>query len=124
MNLKERAARDFGKHITKNNGVGCDISFSSPSNSETATIKGIAMSHSMSYDIDGRVLDTRFTWITFREQDLIDAGYTVRNTRGDVVLKSHKVSFVSALGTNIIGAIQTVDPDDVFGVIRCNVINS
>lgn len=119
MGLTEQAILD-AQSITSDaiNGFGIAIEFTAP-NSTTATINGLATKHHMRVDLDGKLVNSKDASIAVSEQLLVDAGYPVRNSTGEVYLKGHKVKWTDSSGQLCEYEIDQWFPDEAIGLIVC-----
>lgn len=119
MGLIEQAIQD-AKEMTSDSvsGFGISIQFIAP-NETTATINGLATKHHMRMDLDGKLVNSKDASIAVSEQLLIDAGYPVRNSSGEVYLKDHKVKWTDSSGQLCEYSIDQWFPDETIGLIVC-----
>lgn len=108
------------KRFATGGGFEVDITITTPDNSTSANIKGIAMKHHLSIDTDGREVSAKNAHITIIEADLVAASYPVRDAQNDEVkLKKHKVSYPDSTSNIKNYRISRTYPDETVGVITC-----
>lgn len=119
MGLAEQAILD-AKAITSDaiNGFGISILFMAP-DSTTATINGLATKHHLGMDLDGNLVNSKKASIAVSESLLVDAGYPVRNAKGEVYLKGHKVKWTDSSNALCEYVIREWFPDEAIGLIVC-----
>lgn len=119
MGLVEQAILD-AKAITSDaiNGFGLAIQFIAPDDT-TVTINGLATKHHLRMDLDGKLVNSKDASIAVSEQLLVDAGYPVRNSSGEVYLKDHKVKWTDSSNQLCEYSIYQWFPDEAIGLIVC-----
>jgi len=97
-----------------------DLTFQNVDKSVIVTIKGFASSHHLSIDPStGLPVNVRNTHISVSETLLSDAGYTVRNSDGEVNLIRHFVTYTNSAGQEKTFRINETFPDETLGLIVC-----
>lgn len=109
---------DIDMITTDLDGFGVEITFVAPTN-EIAEVVGLHTKHHMSYDTEGRPVNTRTAHISVAESQLKALLYPVRNARGEVFMKDHKVSVKDSTGTLCNYKITDCLPDETVGMITC-----
>jgi len=119
MGILEIAKNDI-KGITsdKDTGFGVEQTFEAP-NGKIAIVVGLHTKHHLSVDLEGNNVNGKNTHSSIHEQLLIDAGYPVRNTDGEVDFKGHKVTAPDSNGNQITYVINEWFPDESVGLIVC-----
>ena len=118
MGLIAQIQQDI-KQITSNaDEFGVTLSFVSPDGDE-ATITGLATKHHFSIDTEGRPVNAKNAHCSFSEELLTEVGYPVRNSRDEVSLKGHKVSWMDSTGKQCEYVIEEWYPDETIGLIVC-----
>lgn len=118
MGLIEQAKTDI-EQITGNlNDFGLVLIFESPT-AQTVTINGLHTKHHLGIDTDGRPVNTKNAHISFSEKKLTDLSYNIRNNKGEVSLKNHKVSVKDSTGILKKYIIREWFPDETVGLITC-----
>lgn len=98
-----------------NNTFPLEVTFFG-NNSEEATVRCTVTETHVDYDEEGTRVYALNAKITVSEQDLIDAGYTVRNAKNQVSMLKHKVHYTIG-GIPRTAVIEEHIPDNTFGVI-------
>ncbi len=112
----ERIQQDARK-VTEGN-LSDDIIFTDKGGN-SVTVRGFVSKHNMSIDpSNGLPVNARNAHVSVSEKSLTEKGYTVRNIKGRVDLKGHKVSFVLDNKTHTF-LIDSVMPSDTFQVLVC-----
>lgn len=122
MGILDRARNDFKKHITSASGAGEDILIETPVGAPvngSANVRGLAMKHHLSFNTDGQMVNSKNTHITISESDLVELNYPIRNTKSEVSLHLHKVTYTDSSGTDATYLIIQSFPDETLGVITC-----
>lgn len=114
----ERARADWIRFST-GGGFEVDLTFETPSGSVTKTVQGIGMKHHLSVDSEGVNVNQLNAHITVSENELIDAGYPVRNGSDIVDLKDHKLRYADSTGVEKEYLIKQTYPDETVGMITC-----
>lgn len=119
MGLNERARQDMQRYTSDKNGFGVDITLISPDD-VTVTIVGLSTTHHLAIDqMSGEVVSSKTASVSFAEAIATAAGYTVRDAKGEVSLKGHRVETKDS--TDIVKkyVINKVIPDEKLGLIVC-----
>ena len=119
MGILQQARKDWNRHITSTSGAGEDITFVSVDGTQTANVRGLAMSHHLKFDTDGSAVNSKNTHITVYEKDLVNQGYTVRDAKDVVALHKHKVSYPDSTGVIRDYLVLEYFPDETVGIITC-----
>lgn len=118
MSLIERAKKDWKRITSNTNEFGVEIILIAPGN-ETATVNGLHSKHHLGIDTDGNAVNTKNAHITVAEDLLVQQNYPVRNSKGEVSLKDHKVVVKDSTGIDKNYYIKEWFPDETIGVITC-----
>lgn len=99
MGLMEQAQADT-EAITGNlNDFAKVMTFVSPTPpGQTAIVNGLHTKHHLGLDTDGNEINAKDAHVDVSEKAFIDAGYTVRDSNGEVNLKGHKVTVKDSTG--------------------------
>jgi len=116
MSLLDKIKRDAQRILSNGDEYAVDITFI---NAEltTATIKGLHAKRHLPVYTDGNPINTRTSYISFAEAVLSEAGYPVRNTKGEVSLVAHRVNVADSTGESKSFVIQETYPDETLGII-------
>lgn len=84
------------------------------------TLKGFASKHHLGIDTEtGLPVNSKNTHCSVNEEVLTDAGFTVRNTGGEVAMVGWKVTYTDSSGTVWVYKINETMPDETLGLIVC-----
>lgn len=120
MNLVDLAKKDIEAiNSDKVNGWAVDLKFTNPTASLVVTIQGRSVKHHTSYDDEGNKINTRIASVSFSEKAMIDVGYSIRNTAGEVSMKKHLVEVKDSTGTLVKYRIEQWFPDETIGMVVC-----
>lgn len=117
-NLLALARKDAKNHITKG-GFEENITLQTADSSVSIDITGFATKHFINYDSDGLPINTKNVHICINEDDLVALSYPVRNSKNEVVLLNHKVTFKDSTGQDRNYQINENYPDESLGLIVC-----
>lgn len=120
MGIIERALSDVA-NFTSNSTTGAAkaVQFTSPVGF-VVSINCYHFKHHLGVDTDGNVINTRTANITFSEQVLLTAGYSIRDDNGVVNLNGHIIEAKDSTGTVRQYIIQTWLPDETIGLISAS----
>lgn len=118
MGLIAQAKADIESITSNLNEFGVSMKFTSPGG-ETATITGLHTKHHLGIDTDGNAENTKKAHASFSEKFLLNAGYPVRNSAGEVNLTGHKVEVADSTGVTKTYMVQQWFPDETLGHIVC-----
>lgn len=113
-----RARKDVLKYVTKG-GFEEDIVLSTPDNSHSLQLKGLASKHWINYDADGGSINSKNAHICISEETLTNSGYPVRNAQNEVHLMRHKVDVKDSSGVVKNYVIKEWFPSETVGLIVC-----
>ena len=117
MNLLNQAAKDI-KIITGNgNDFGVPIKFTSKKDAKVVTVNGLRNQIHLGVDGNGNTVFSKNSTIAVSESLLTDAGYSVRNTAGEVDMKNDLVNVADNTGTMRSYIIKSKMPDETVGLI-------
>jgi hypothetical protein len=116
-NLLLKARRD-AKRIMMG-GFSEDITITTPDDLVTVNTKGLASKHYINFDSDGLPINSKNAHICLDELDLLDKGYTVRNSINEVSILNHKVNVGDSTGIVKNYIITETFPDETIGLIVC-----
>jgi hypothetical protein len=114
MSLLERARIDSLKIITNSNEFASEVTFIAP-NEFTVTTNGIHAKHHTSFDEMQIRVNSKVASVSVAESNLV--GYPVRNSKGEVQMKNHKVLVKDS--TDIVKeyVVKENYPDEALGLI-------
>ncbi len=112
-----KAAMADARKIITQGGFGEALTLATPSGDMSIPLKGLASKHHLSFDLDGNPLSSKNAHVCVSEQDLLDAGYPVRNARQEVDLHKHKVSVPDSSGVVKNYVVRENFPDETLGLI-------
>lgn len=132
MGLIDQAKKDIEQITSNLSEFAVPIVFTSPGNNTfdpsfdmtfanvSVTINGLFDKHHLGFDSEsGRDVNVKHASIVVSEKFLKDAAYPVRNLKGIVNLKGHKVAVKDSTGTINTYIINEWFPDETVGVIVC-----
>lgn len=114
--LIELAKRDAKRFVTSG-GFEEPLTITTPDNMMSLTITGWATKHHISFDTDGNQVNTKNVHVTLNEDLLVSLGYPVRNSRGEVSLLKHLISFADSSKVIKNYVVRENYPDEVLGLI-------
>lgn len=117
MSLKDLAKRDIARFLGNSNEYN-SISFLAPSG-QTATVTGIDSKIHLGVDEGGNPVNSKKATISVPESSLIAQGYPVRDSKGEVSLRRHKIDVSDSTGIVKQYVVQEIFPDETFGLITC-----
>lgn len=118
MGLIDQAKSDI-KDITSNpDEFGVSITFAAPTG-EIATLNGLHSKHHMSIGTDGNMINSKNAHISVSEELLTAQNYPVRDIKGEVNLKNHKIKVKDSTGIIKDYIIREWFPDETIGLITC-----
>jgi hypothetical protein len=117
MNFKDRAKRDIARFLENPNDYN-SIVFLAPTG-QTATVTGIDSKIHLGVDEGGNPVNSKKATISVSESSLINAGYPVRDAKGEVALRRHKVDVSDSTGIVKKYVVQEIFPDETVGLITC-----
>jgi hypothetical protein len=95
------------------------VTFIAPTG-EQAVVQSLHTKHHFEYDLQAaQEINTLKAHVAVSEQEFIDLGYPVRNTRGFVNMKGHKVKASDANGREWTYVVAEFFENDKVGVIIC-----
>lgn len=94
-----------------------ELTITAPGN-EPITVHGLYVRHKSGYDSEGLPIIATTACITIYELDLTDAGLTIRNSNGDLIIQNWDVQ-CNDLSFTRKYKIREAIPDNVIGLIRC-----
>ena len=116
MGLMEQAQIDTNFITTNLNDFSTEFTITSP----TAVIlnaKGLFIKHHLGVDSDGNMVNSKKATITFAERSM--GSYPLRNLKGQVDLRGHKISVADSTGIVSNYMIREWFPDETIGLIVC-----
>lgn len=93
-----------------------DLTFTPPVG-DAVTVKGIGIKHHLSFSTQGEVMSAKNTHCSVSEALLTDEDYPVRDSKGNVNMKKHRVSFKDSNDVEKTYSINECYPDESIGVI-------
>jgi len=118
MGLYEQAIKDAEKITADLSGFAVPMTILAPT-SETVTFNGLTTEINVDINSDGEVVNSKKATASFSEKYLTDAGYPVRNSRDEVVIKGHRLSVKNSTGRVKEYIIQQCFPDETIGLLTC-----
>ena len=112
----ELAKRD-AKHFLQKGGFEETIVLTNPSGDKSLSLTGFATKHHISFDSDGLPINGKNAHVTVDEKFLVDNGYPVRNSGGEVSLLKYKVSVPDSSGLVKNYVVKENFPDETLGLI-------
>lgn len=105
------------KSFINSGGYQIDIRLISKDGLKTINISGWAVKHFGSFDSDGNQVNTKNVHVTIDEDILKGLGYPVRNSKNEISLLQHKVSFKDSSGDLKDYIVRENFPDENLGLI-------
>jgi len=105
--------------ITTNSAIGFsqDVTFTTPDETDTVTVKALFTSHHSAFDQDGLPVSLKVASVAVSESVLNEAGYVTRNGSGVVFLEGHRVLTKDSTGEDILYLVTDRKPDNELGLI-------
>ena len=119
MGLNDRAKEDLQTYTSDPNGWGTSILLENADNSESVTLFGLAVKHHLGINTEGNFANVKTAHISFSEQLVIDAGFVIRNSEGEVHMPKYKATFADNRGVQVKYIIREWFPDESLGSILC-----
>lgn len=119
MNLTDRSRRDTKRYLSDDKtGNAVEITLTAP-NKQKAIITGWHTKHHLGVSLDGLIINSRHTYISFHESVLIAANpnYPLRNADGEVSVKNHLIDVKDSTDILKNYIAQAAMPDEKMGVI-------
>lgn len=120
MGLVEQIKKDT-ENFTMNSGGdgwGVEQKWTSPTG-VNVTIIGVSVKHHMGYDSEGNLIRTKNASAVFSEKAMLDVGYSIRGTNGEVNMDKHKVQIKDSTGNFYKYSVKSWLPDETLGLIVC-----
>lgn len=118
MGLHDTARADWQRITSSTSGPGIAMLFEAPGPAtDTANVMGIKTKHHLAVDEMGRPVNVKTVHVSVSEKLFTDLAYPVRNTKGEVSMKGHKVTAKDSTGTNKIYVVRECQPDETLGVL-------
>jgi hypothetical protein len=118
MGLLDIARKDIALITSDLSGFGESVALENPQTQEIE-ITGLHSKHHLGIDTDGARVNSKNAHISFSEQNVIDAGLTIRNNSGEVNLKGWKVRCKDSTGYVKLYVIREWFPSETTGLIVC-----
>lgn len=118
MSLLDDIRQDIADITSDSEGFGQEIVLTAP-DATTLTITGLHTKIHLGVDTDGNMVNSKKAHVSFAEKFLTDASYPVRNTKGEVDLKKHKVDVKDSTGLVKNYLVKEWFPDETLGLIVC-----
>lgn len=116
--MLNRAKNDSKKYVTKG-GFQDDIILKTADGLKTIETTGYSTKHWINFDSDGNAINSKNAHICLSESDLIELEYPVRNSKGEVFLKNHRVSVKDSSSELKEYVIKEWFPNETLGLIVC-----
>jgi len=116
MGLIDQARLDIQRITSDLSGFGQQIIMVSPTD-VVAAIVGLHRKINLAYDTEGNIINSRQSYISVSEAILVAAAYPIRNGRGEVDLKNHKVYVRDSSGRVCSYKVNSWTPDETIGLI-------
>lgn len=112
-----KLARRDSKHFLMKGGFEESIEISTPTKDLVLALKGYATKHWITFDSDGLPINSKNVHICVDETFMNFMGYTTRNSRSEVALKNHLVSYPDSTGVVKNYQVKECFPDETLGLI-------
>jgi hypothetical protein len=93
------------------------VELKTPDGDVAVTVPAMGVRHHMKMADSGNITNSLVARITVHEDALLAAGYTVRNTKGEVALVNHKVTWTDNRNVTATYIVREQWPNDELGVI-------
>lgn len=114
--ILQLAKRD-AKHFVTSGGFEESLIISTPDRSIVLPMTGYATKHWINYDTDGQPMNSKNVHVCIDEAFMNFSGYVTRNTKGEVSLKGHLVSYPDSTGIIKSYSVKESFPDETLGLI-------
>lgn len=119
MGLVDQAKADIEQITSTTDDWAVSITLIAPT-LETVTLTGLHTKHHLSIDVEsGKQVNAKNAHISVSEKFMTDALYPVRDLKGDVNLKNHRVRVKDSTGEVKDYVINQWFPDETIGLITC-----
>lgn len=116
VDLLARARIDI-QRITQGE-FSTSITVEKPDLSSAIVVKGLAMKHHMSFDLNsGDAVNSKQAHISISEQLFVDASFTIRDGNGEVDLKGYFITYTDSTGNSQKYVVNEYFPDETVGLI-------
>lgn len=119
MNVFERAKNDYQRFSSDLTLGGTNITLTKPDGLTSVDIVGLATKHHIGIDTEGNLVNVKNVHISFAEQLVVDASFSIRNSNDEVYLKGYRATYNDSRGTSKTYVIREWMPDETLGVILC-----
>lgn len=118
MGLMAQAAVDTNKYLTNGSDWATEATFVANNLAgTTATVNALCIKHNNSINPEtGLSVNSTVARCTVSEQSLLELDYPVRNTKGDVAMINHKVTFAD-LNDEYTYIVKENWPNEMLGAI-------
>jgi hypothetical protein len=118
MSLMEQIYKDIHYITTNVDEWSSSIKFLRPPLYSTeTTIKGVHTKIHLGVDADGVPVNSKQARLMVSEKTFVDASYSIRNNKGDVDLKNHRVRVKDSTGVEYTYQIREWFEDETIGLI-------
>jgi hypothetical protein len=122
MGLIDQIRADIINISTSQSDFGVPIAMTAPT-LQSISLYGLHSKHHLGINGDGNRVNAKNAHISIPEKALSDANYPVRNVRGEVDLKGHKVSAPDNTGIVKLYKISEWYPSETTGLIVCILVD-
>lgn len=118
MGLTAQAKADI-EQITSNSAEwGIPMVFTRPDNSMSVPLTGLHTKHHLGINPEnGLRVNVKNASVTVSEKFFINAGYVVRDAKGEVAMRDHKVQVKDSTGVTCLYVVREWFPDEAVGLI-------
>ena len=118
MGIIELAKRDIKDITTATNGFAVELKIQKASGVfEYADVRGTTAKHNMAFDTDGVMTSSVNVHVSIHEDELTEAGVTVRDAKHNVSLLQRLVFIADSTGTINQYSVVEQYPDQTIGLI-------
>ncbi len=110
-------AREDAKFFVTQAGFQEEIILMTPTRDMQLSLTGFASKHWLSHDTDGLSVNAKNVHVTIDESVLVANGYQTRNSKGEISLTRHIVSFPDSTGISKDYVVREVYPNETLGLI-------
>ncbi len=118
MGLIAQAKMDIEQITSNQDDFGIEMTFTAPTG-EIVIVTGLHTKHHFAIDGDGKMINSKNAHVSVSEKFLTDQAYPVRNIKGEVSLKDHRVAVKDSTGTICNYKIKEWFPNETVGLITC-----
>jgi len=116
MSLLQEARNLWQEMSSDTSQFGVEMTFTAPTG-ETATVAGLHTKHHQSFDLEGRMVNSKNAHVSVKEDLLTALDYPVRNAKGEVSIKNHLVTVKDSTLEDKTYVVRECYQNETLGVI-------